>query len=354
VNAPVVHGGLSDAEHATYADRGIALVDLSASLNPYGPHPRVTRAARFAAIDRYPEADSRRLREAYAAHSSLSADRVLAGNGSSELIYLAARAAATAAGTGMVIGPTFGEYSRAIRAAGMTVETWTAHAPAFELCVDEIVTRIRQLRPDIVFVCNPNNPTGRLFGQAEIDEIGTSVRATGGWIVIDEAYMDFANPGRSPIAPAPGEIILRSLTKLHAVPGLRLGFALAEPSVIGAMAALQAPWSVSAPAQAAGLQALKEEAFAAKSVQRIARSRARLVRSLQSAGFEVNDSAGNFLLVRVTGGAVFRRRLMERGFVVRDCASFGLPEHVRVSIPRNADLRRLVSAMIGASEGVDT
>lgn len=346
---PVVHGGLSEAERAAYAARGIALVDLSASLNPYGPHPRVARAGRNAAIERYPEADARKLREAYASASELPAEWVLAGNGSSELIYLAARATSVPNGKGLVVGPTFGEYARAIRASGMPVETWTAQGPGFAVNVDELVRHIRQLRPRIVFVCNPNNPTGTVVNETEIAAIAAAVRDVGGWMVVDEAYMDFANPGCRATA-ASGQVILRSLTKLHSMPGLRLGFALAQPPIIEAIAALQPPWSVSAPAQAAGLQALREHEFAALSVRRIGLSRSRLAKSLRRAGFVVNESSANFLLIHVGGAGAFRRRLMECGFVVRDCTSFGLPEHVRVAIPRAGELSRLVNAMARARE----
>lgn len=349
MSEPVVHGSVSEAERDAYAARGIALVDLSASLNPYGPHPRVARAARAATIERYPESDARELREAYACATGLSPDSVLAGNGSSELIYLAARAASAANGTGLIVGPTFGEYARAIRASGMTVEAWAAHAPGFGICVDEIVALIQRLRPRIVFVCNPNNPTGVLFDELEIERLTAAARESDGWTVVDEAYMDFAGPAsRTP--PTPSRVILRSLTKLHSMPGLRLGFAVAEPAIIDGLAALQPPWSVSAPAQAAGLQALGEQEFAARSVRRIGLGRSRLTKCLGMAGFDVNDSSANFLLVRVGNAAAFRLRLMERGFVVRDCTSFGLSEHVRVAIPRTRDLRRLVHAMAGAIE----
>jgi L-threonine-O-3-phosphate decarboxylase len=351
MNGPVIHGGLSESERAAYLARGVALVDLSASLNPYGPHPRVTRAARGAEIHRYPEADARALRKAYANACSLRSEWVLAGNGSSELIYMAARAAASAGGrSGLVIGPTFGEYGRAIRAAGMAVEPWTAPGPEFRVCVDEIVASIRQRRPAIVFLCNPNNPTGYLLDGTEVEQITAAVRDGGGWTVVDEAYMDFASVGCAADRPSTGQLILRSLTKLHAIPGLRLGFALAEPSIIAAMASLQPPWSVSAPAAAAGLQALQEHDFAALSIRRIGQSRERLLKSLRGAGFQANDSTANFLLVHVGGATGFRKRLMDRGFVVRDCTSFGLLEHVRVAIPRHKELSRLVYAMMATRE----
>jgi histidinol-phosphate/aromatic aminotransferase/cobyric acid decarboxylase-like protein len=145
-------------------------------------------------------------------------------------------------------------------------------------------------------------------------------------------------------------MILRSLTKLHAIPGLRLGFLLGETEAIHGVAALQPPWAVSAPAVAAGIRALEEAGFALRSRERVAETRRRLVAVLWRAGFAIPEPHANFILVDVGDGAGFRRGLMERGFVVRDCASFGLPGYVRVAIPHERDRTRLAVAMIAARE----
>jgi len=346
----VVHGSISEEERAAFAARGLSLLDLSASLNPYGPHPHVVRAARRAAVDRYPEADAGQLRAAYAAAHSLNPDSVLVGSGSSELIYLATRAAAKPGCVGLVLGPTFGEYARAICAAGMRVKELNARPPAFDFDVIAAVAEIERLRPAIAFVCNPNNPTGRMWRSEDIERLTGAVSRHGGWTVVDEAYADFADRTCAPVAPAGGRITLRSLTKLHAIPGLRLGFAIAPPDIIGRIAALQPPWAVSAPAIAGGLQALQERDFAARSIRRIVRDRSRLARALRGGGLNVVDSSANFVLVRVGDAFRFRRALMGRGFVVRDCTSFGLPEYVRVAIPRASQVERLATAMLCVHE----
>ena len=155
----IVHGGLRDSERAAMAAAGITPIDLSASLNPYGPHPAVIAAARAAEVDRYPDPRALPLREAYAARLGVPVECVLAGNGSSELIFLAmAVLAAGEDGPGRVLiaGPTFGEYSPAAKAAGARTLEVRAGAPAFAVPVDEIVARIEAERPRVTVVCNPN------------------------------------------------------------------------------------------------------------------------------------------------------------------------------------------------------
>lgn len=127
--------------------------------------------------------------------------------------------------------------------------------------------------------------------------------------------------------------MLRTLTKLHAVPGLRIGFLLGEADDITRVAALQPPWAVSAPACAAALAALQEEVWEDECRRRIAATRDALIADLRATGARIGPSRGNAILLQVGDGAAFRARLLETGFAVRDCASFGLPEYVRIAVP---------------------
>lgn len=340
----VTHGGVSEAERAALAARGITVVDLSASLNPYGPHPAVLAAARCAPADRYPEPGAVTLRAAYAASVGLDTPNVIAGNGSSELLYLAARAFARPGDRCLVFGPTFGEYRAAAIASGLHVHEHAAslaEQPPFQ----DLLTAIDGHRPALVFLCNPNNPTGWLFDRRQIGVLTEAVRGARGLLVVDEAYMDFAWPRDEHVLPATGRLIVRSLTKLHAIPGLRLGFALGQPAEVSALSALQPPWAVSAPAAAAGLQALTEAGFARESRELVAQGRGELAVALRAAGFAVAASHANFLLVEVGFAAPFRARLLDHGFAVRDCTSFGLPGHIRVAIPRRELVAPLAAAM---------
>jgi len=343
MNARVVHGGVTPAELAFARNAGIELVDLSANLNPYGPHPEVVRAAAEAIVSRYPEPDARTVRGAYAARSGLSVDQVLAGNGSSELIYLVARALGR--GRCMVAGPTFGEYAAAARAARLEVHEVRWFEPGRRAGIRDLERQVREFEPTLVFLCNPNNPTGALVMASEIERLTAAVVRGGGRLVVDEAYMDFAWPENESVPPAPGRLVLKSLTKLHAIPGLRAGFLFGEPEDIEAVAAQQPPWSVSAPASAAVLRALQEHEFEHESRVAIAETRAQLVDALTRAGVDVAPSLANFLLIRVGDAATARTRLLGRGFVVRDCTSFGLPGHIRIAIPHVRHLEPLVVAL---------
>jgi len=347
-----VHGGLREEERARLEAAGVTPIDLSASLNPYGPHPAVVEAARAAAIDRYPDPRAMPLRQAYAASAGCSPAEVLAGNGSSELIFLAmAGLAGEAPGAGVLIaGPTFGEYAPAAGAVGARVTEWRAEAPAFAVPVAALLAAIAGDRPAVTIVCNPNNPTGQCLSRDEIDQLTEAARAAGGWLVVDEAYVDFADDGTS-VGPAPGRVVLRTATKLHAIPGLRVGMAFGPAEAIAAMERRQPPWPVSAPAIAASLRALEEQAFATESTAAVRAARTRLEDGLRALGLAAPPSRANFVLVPVGNGAAFRARLLPSGFVVRDCASFGLPGHVRIAVPREEQVARLLAAVAAALEG---
>ena len=348
----VVHGGLQDEERARLEAAGVTPIDLSASLNPCGPHPAVVAAARAAPVDRYPDPRAMPLRQAYAARHGCSPSEVLAGNGSSELIFLAVAAlAGEVPGAGVLIaGPAFGEYAPAAGAVGARVTELRAGPPAFAVPMAALLAAIEGDRPAVTIVCNPNNPTGQCLSPREIDQLTAAARAAGGWLVVDEAYVDFADDGTS-VGPAPGRVVLRTATKLHAIPGLRVGMAFGPAEAIAAMEGRQPPWPVSTPAIAASLRALEEQAFATESIAAVKAARTRLEDGLRGLGLAAPPSGANFVLVPVGNGAAFRARLLPSGFVVRDCASFGLPGHVRIAVPREEQVEPLLAAIAGAVEG---
>ena len=344
--AQVVHGGVTDEELEQAHARNCELVDLSASLNPYGPHPEVVAAASAANVHRYPEADAHTLRRRYAEAAGLEPAQVLAGNGSTELLYLVARALAVPDATALVVGPAFGEYLAASEAAGLNVIESRSKAPSFAVDLEDLVACVGNSKPRLVFLCNPNNPTGTLLGREEVSRVHEAVGGQGGILVVDEAYMDFAWPADEATRPQPGLAIVRSLTKLHSIPGLRLGFLLADTDLIEAAERQQPSWSVSAPATAAGLEALRQGEFARKSRERVAGTRDRLKARLIAAGLTLGPSAANFLLIHARDAVRARAALLERGWVVRDCTSFGLPGHIRVAIPRDEHADRLAEDLV--------
>jgi histidinol-phosphate aminotransferase len=339
---PEAHGGVDPLELRELGIDPASVVDFSVNVNPYGPAPRALAALRRFDPAAYPDRRVLRLRETLAEANGVPLAEVLAGNGAAELIWLAAHAFLRPGDTALVVGPTFGEYERAARAVGARVACLRAAAPGFQLSAAQIVAEVRAQRPRLVFLCNPNNPTGLLLPEAGVAAIAAA--CAGGILVLDEAYRSFTAAAPFAPAPAPGVVVLRSMTKDFALAGLRLAYALGPPDLLEAMRACQPPWSVSGAAQAAGLAALKHRAHLARTLAQTRQAAAELRAGLTGLGARIVPASVHFLLIEVGSGAAVRSRLLGRGCLVRDCASFGLPEYVRVGTRTPPENARLIIA----------
>jgi len=309
-----------------------------------------------------------------------------------ELAWLAALGYLEPGDRALVVGPTFGEYERAARIAGAQIIPFrarpehgfaldipqidgllnlpspnpikrrktTSALPWREVSEGDSPRRGVRRRPELaeggreitahsvkaVFICNPNNPTGVLVPPDTIWELAS--HHSDALFVVDEAYVPFVDAGASCLNGGLRDnlLVLRSMTKDCAIPGLRLGYALAVPEIIRVLCTVQPTWSVGAPAQAAGLAALGcAGGFQAEGLELLTESKRYLMTALAELGLEVLPSAANFFLARVGDGAAFRRALLLEGCCVRDCASFGLPEFVRIGVRTMPECQRLVAAI---------
>jgi histidinol-phosphate aminotransferase len=309
------------------------VLDFSVNTNPLGPAPSVLQAVRETDWSRYPGDDEEPLRRCLAERADVAPEQVVLGNGSAELIWLIALAALRTGDRVGIVGPTFGEYARAVRVVGAT---------PIEIDDPRQAASVRAL-----FVCNPNNPTGRYRGPDEIEHL--LEEQPDRLLVLDEAYAPFVDERwRSEALLRRGNlIILRSMTKDQALPGLRLGYLVGAPEVATAVERVRPPWSVNAGALRAGLAALEPDAEC--HVQRartlVAESRRLLTQGLANLGYEVEPSLANFVLVHMADGARVRRALLPHGLVVRDCASFGLPDGVRIACRLPAECQRLIETI---------
>lgn len=344
--SPAYHGSIGAAEAAAHGFRPVEILDFSVSTNPLGPSPLVRAALSEVDPSRYPDDRAADLCAALAAREGLPADCVLAGNGSSELIWLTALAYLDPGDRALIVGPTYGEYERAVRQAAADPIAWRAD-PRTGFAVDReaVIAAAVHAGVKLLFLGNPNNPTGVLLPREELAQLAAALPDT--LVAIDEAYLPFVPDAASTagLVGFPNILLIRSLTKDGGLAGLRLGYALAGPSIIRALAALRPPWSVSSAAQAAGLAALRDEGHRRRGLDEVARAKALLEDGFGGLGLPVTAGAANFLLVRVGDGARFRDRLLRRGICVRDCASFGLPEFVRVGVRPVAECRRLIAAV---------
>ena len=356
-----VHGGIRPADLRALGLAPEGVLDFSASVSPIGPPAGVWEAMGRVDLTAYPDPECLELREALMRHLAtpggragrVELEQVLVGNGSTELIHLLARAylsppRPSTTNSALQFSPTYGEYSGACRLAGVPIASVNAAAsPPFAWDLAAAVRHIERDRPSLVFLCNPNNPTGVYLESEEVRSVAAAVAATGGLLVLDEAYLSFVDdPWDSLDMVASGNVVLlRSMTKDYALTALRLGYMIASEDVIGSIAALQPDWSVNGLAQAAGLVALSDQGYLDRARAAVEQAKGMLTQRLGELGFTVHPSRANYLMIDVGDAAHWRERLMRRGLFVRDCASFGLPTCIRVGIRPLADCRSLADAM---------
>ena len=354
-----VHGGVKPSQLRALGLRPEDVLDFSASVSPIGPPDGVWDAIRQVDLGAYPDPACLELRESLSQTLTpfqgklVPVERILVGNGSTEIIHLLARVYLSDLGSDrepsvFQLTPTYGEYTGACRQAGAVVSSFEATSnPSFCWDIVKAAQRIIQERPRLVFVCNPNNPTGVYLGLEEIEPLAEAVADCGALLVIDEAYLSFVSgPWDSMGLPAPDNVVLlRSMTKDYALTGLRLGYAIASENVIANLQAFQPDWSVNGLAQAAGLAALADTEYLPRARQAVDQAKSLLSDRLDRLSLTVHPSAANFLLVNVGDASVWHDKLMRLGLFVRDCTSFGLPEHIRIGIRSMADCQRLIEAM---------
>lgn len=343
-----------DRTHGGAAPTGA--IDFSVSVNPLGPPPAAIaefhRAAE--AIARYPNPYPEALAARIADWTGVATDRILVGNGSTHLIYLLARCCNWR--RPMIVTPTFSEIANALIAAGAAPRAIELdHARDFALPFDQIAQAL-DCGADAIFLGRPNSPTGSLIGLAEARAIADECARHGAACVFDEAFIDFAAGARSAIAlidAARGPIVLRSLTKIFALAGLRLGYVAAAPATIARLRAGLEPWAVNAIAERVGFACLDDaHDYLSRTHELVARERERIGAALaELPDLRVYPSAANFLMVELRGARGVAtdglgRFMLERGLILRDLSA--LPGcgagMYRIGIRTPDDNHRLIRA----------
>ena len=326
------------------------LLDFSASLNPLGPPPWLGRElSRLAGeLTAYPDPESTELLLAACEHYKVWPGQVVAGNGASELIHAAARLPGMR--RAVIATPTYGDYARACRLAGLEVEYLPLdEARGWRLDLDRL--RDAPRLPSLVFLCHPNNPTGSTLPVGELKEL---MRERGDSVfVVDESFADFA-PGLERFVRDRPEnvVVLVSLTKFYAIAGLRLGLAFGAPELAMSLRKQLPEWAVNSVAQRVGWRCLRDLPYGAHTRTEVRRLREELALGLGFLpGLKVYPSAANFLLCRIErlGGSVepLVGRLLSERIAIRPCANFqGLDErYFRVAVRSQGENDRLLRAM---------
>jgi histidinol-phosphate aminotransferase len=314
---------------------------LSANETPLGPSPEAIEAVRAAAtrLETYPDGSATRLREAIAAAHGLHPDNILCGNGSDDLLALLAQTYLSSGDEGIVTEHGFLLYRIQILAAGG--RPVTVPETALRADVDAILAAVTD-RTRIVFLANPNNPTGTYLPFAEIRRLHAGLRGDI-LLVLDAAYAEYVRrndyeAGIELAAHAANVVMTRTFSKIHGLAALRIGWMYGPRSVLDALNRVRGPFNVNALAQAAGVAAIADRAHVERAVSHNEEWRCWLARELSALGLGLTESVGNFLLIHFPkedkrhSAAAADAFLTERGFLLRQVGAYGLPDALRMTI----------------------
>lgn len=316
------------------------IVKLSSNENPHGASPKAIEAFRAVGdkLALYPDGGAVALREAIAKSEGLEVDRIMVGSGSDEIISLLCLAYA---GPGdEVLHSAHGFLMYAISAKAVGADPVTAPETDLHADVDALLEAANE-RTKLVFIANPNNPTGTLISDSEIRRLreGLPPHAL---LVIDAAYAEYVerddyDPGTALVEERGDVIMTRTFSKIHGLAALRLGWCYGPPSVIDALHRARGPFNTSAPAQAAGTAAIQDVAFVKETRADNVVQRTRVADALSALGLTVTPSEGNFLLVEAGedgphSASKTDEFLQARGVLIRRMEGYGLPGHLRISI----------------------
>lgn len=342
---PASHGAFDFAELEQAGLNPEDVLDFSVNSNPFGPSPLVHAAIEKVPIDRYPDRECLALRRALAGRLDISAAQIVFGNGTAELIWLAAFAFLKAGDNVLILGPTFGEYERSARLMLAKPVLFNALSQqGYTVVVPEVSRMLDTANFRAVFLCNPNNPTGQILPPEAIGAWAHDHPRT--LFILDEAYLAFVSTHPSMVPSLlPNVLVLRSMTKDYALAGLRLGYALGNEDLIQALAAVRPAWNVNGLAQAAGLAALADEDYYQATLAQLRKERDFLLKGLVAQGYQPIPSETHFYLLPVNDAAGFRQTLLSHGILVRDCTSFGLPKHIRIATRTREQNQRLLDCL---------
>jgi threonine-phosphate decarboxylase len=332
------------------------LLDFSANINPLGISPAVSKriVEQLPHIIHYPDAQATDLKAAISTYYRVPTEQIIAGNGAVELLYLLCHMLHPK--RVVVPAPTFSEYERAAIAAGAEIDYCFLQETsdfAFELsCVLKAMTA-----KSIVFLGNPNNPTGGLISREDITRVVAAAAELDSLVVIDESFIDFIENDdkytcRWLVDQYPNLVIVHSLTKFYAIPGLRLGFAIADPALVRLLHKGKDPWNVNSLAQAAGVAALADQEYRQLSRRVIVDAKTRLFQDLSLIGsIKAYSPSVNYILINIakTGlsAAQMRKQLFAHHILIRDCSNYpGLGNHfIRVAVKLPEQNRKLIEAL---------
>ena len=331
------------------------IIDFSAPINPLGISKRAERKMRegFSAVLHYPDPHSADLTQTLAQFHGLKEDQILAGAGSTEFIYAIPRILQPR--RVLIMTPAFSEYENALEGSDCSIHFFEAkEEDGFEVSVEGLLLTLTE-GYDALYLGNPNNPTGILTEKKDLLKVLGKTEQEKIWLILDEAFIDFIEEEslKKEAASCSRLIILRSLTKFFALPGLRVGYIISNGEVIHKFSENKEPWTVNVLAQIVATESLKDRGYITRAREFIVRERDYLTHGLRSIpGLIPYPSMANYLFVQLhpsldLSGAELRRKLIPHGILIRDCSSFHHigPFFFRIAVRSRKENNALLKAL---------
>jgi len=336
---------------ASDLERELGLADvvkLASNENPLGPSPRALAAIEnaFLALARYPDGNSCVLKTVLAERLGVAAEQIVLGNGSNDVLEMVARTFLDSESSAVYSQHAFAVYPLIVQAVGargiLAVAENYGHSLAEIRAAVDSDTRV-------VFIANPNNPTGTLLPAGELLDFLTRLPATV-LVVLDEAYYEYLAPAvrgdaMSWIGRFPNVVVTRTFSKAYGLAGLRVGYAVADSEVAQLLNRVRQPFNVNSLAQAAAIAALEDVAFLDYSLAVNTAGMAQLTEGLRTLGLDFIPSHGNFVSFRVGDADAMYRGLLRRGVIVRPVANYEMPAFLRVSVGLESENAKFLRAL---------
>lgn len=338
----IIHGG------DIYNHKNV--LDYSANINPLGISDKVMEAAKngIAMSIHYPDIACRKLCKEISKAEKISKNFILCGNGAADLIF--SFVIAVKPKKALLIAPTFAEYEAALKTVSCHITYYDLKEKNDFIVQDNIIDCITE-ETDVLFLCNPNNPTGQLTDKELLIKIANRCKENNCYFIIDECFNDFLDypekvSMKSELYNYPNIVILKAFTKMYAMPGLRLGYCMSRNSfLLEKMEAVTQPWNVSIPAQEAGIAALKEKKYVEKTKKLIKEERAYIIKELENMGICVIGSKANYIFFYCENDLY--KACLKKHILIRDCSNYsGLKKgYYRIAVRKPEENKILIQVL---------
>ncbi len=332
-----------------------AFLDFSANINPIGLSPQVNEVLQglAAEIIHYPDQEAHELISELSRYHNLARENILAGNGSTEFIFLLPRVLKPR--RVLIVVPTFAEYESSIRRVqGEVFYFQTIEDEAFLINKIKLLNKLRE-GYDALYICNPGNPTGVLTSRKTMQNIVSTAERLSTAVIVDETFIDFNETQslKNEINTFQNLYILRSMTKFFALPGLRAGYVISCRNNIDRLRMMQEPWAMNVAAQQASIASLRDRAYIKRSTAYVATARKELIAGLQQIPcIKIFTSSANYLLLKLREAAPLGveelyEKLLKKRIIIRNCHSFqGMGERFfRIAVKKKSENRKLVAEL---------